>query len=90
VIRNSKLLPCAAFLQRFVCESCATRDTFIVSNDVVEELEAINRMPVSEFAERQTPSEVLFEVRALAGTIRRHFLGQELKSFEVLSAVVAQ
>ncbi|HEY3055366.1 MAG TPA: DNA repair protein RecO, partial [Thermoanaerobaculia bacterium] len=69
-------------LQGFVCESCATRDAFIVSNDVAEELEAINRLPVSEFAERRTPNEVLFEVRALAGTIRRHFLGHELKSFE--------
>jgi hypothetical protein len=45
---------------------------------------------VSEFAERRTPNEVLFEVRALAGTIRRHFLGHELKSFEILSGVIAR
>ena len=77
-------------LQGFVCESCATRDAFVITNDVAAELDAIFRLPVSEFAERSTPAEVLFEVRALAGTIRRHFLGYELKSFEVLSAVIAQ
>jgi DNA repair protein RecO (recombination protein O) len=76
-----------AKLQGFVCESCATRDAFLISNDVADELEAIFRLPVAEYAERSTPSDVLFEVRALAGTIRRHFLGHELKSFEVLSTI---
>jgi DNA repair protein RecO (recombination protein O) len=76
-----------AKLQGFVCESCATRDAFLISNDVADELEAIFRLPVAEYAERSTPNDVLFEVRALAGTIRRHFLGHELKSFEVLSAI---
>ena len=77
-------------LQGFVCESCATRDAFVISNDVADELDAIFRLPVSEFAERITPSEVLFEVRALAGTIRRNFLGHELKSFDILSGVIAR
>jgi DNA repair protein RecO (recombination protein O) len=74
----------------FVCESCATRDAFVVSNDVAGELEAIGRAPVAEYAERGTPADVLFELRALTGTIRRNFLGHELKSFEVLSSVVAK
>ena len=77
-----------AKLQGFVCDSCATRDSFIISNDVADELDAIGRLPVSEFAQRKAPREVIFELRSLAGTVRRNFLGHELKSFEVLSSVV--
>jgi len=76
-------------LQGFVCDNCATRDAFIVSNDAATELDAIIRLPVAEFAQRNIPADVLFEVRSLAGTIRRHFLGHELKSFEVLSSIVS-
>ena len=76
-------------LQGFVCESCATRDAFIIANDVTAQLEAIARMPVTEFAERRIAADTLFDLRSLAGTIRRNFLGYELKSFEVLSTVVA-
>jgi len=77
-----------ARLQGFVCLTCATRDAIVVSNDVAEELEAIMRLPVAEFAARGASSETIFEVRALAGSIRRHFLGHELKSFEVLASVI--
>jgi DNA repair protein RecO (recombination protein O) len=73
--------------QGFVCGDCATRDAFIISNEVAEELEAM-RLPVSEFAARRAPTEVLMEIRALAGDVRRHFLGHELKSFEVLATVI--
>ena len=75
-------------LQGFVCASCNTRDTFIVPNEVADAIEAILRTPVTDFASRTIPRETLFEVRSLAGTLRRHFLGHELKSFEVLAAVV--
>jgi DNA repair protein RecO (recombination protein O) len=73
----------------FVCESCATREAYIVSNDVTDMLEAIVRMPVAEMAALNVPTQVLLEVRSLAGTIRRHFLGHELKSFEVLASVLS-
>jgi DNA repair protein RecO (recombination protein O) len=79
-----------ARLEGFVCESCAGRDAFIVSNDVADEIDAIGRLPVSEFAKRGTASGVLFEVRSLAGTIRRNFLGHELKSFEVLASLLGR
>jgi DNA repair protein RecO (recombination protein O) len=79
-----------AALQGFACGDCATREAFVVSNDVARELDVLGRVPVSEFAQRDTPAEVVFELRALAGTIRRNFLGHELKSFEVLSSVVAR
>ncbi len=75
-------------LQGFVCDSCATRDAFVISNDVVEELEAILRLPVAEFAARKASTEAIFEIRSLAGSIRRYFLGHELKSFEVLASVI--
>ncbi|HSP33080.1 MAG TPA: DNA repair protein RecO [Thermoanaerobaculia bacterium] len=77
-------------LQGFVCDSCATRDAFVVRNDVAGEIDAIGRLAVIDYAQRGTLGDVLFELRALAGTIRRHFLGHELKSFEVLSSVVAR
>ena len=74
--------------QGFVCDNCATGDADRVSNDAADTLEAIFRMPVATFAERATPAEVLFEVRAIAGGLRRHFLGHELKSFEVLTTLL--
>lgn len=77
-------------LQGFVCDNCAVRDAFVISNDVADELEAISRLPVADYAGRGTPREVVFEVRSLAGAVRRHFLGHELKSFEVLASVIAR
>ncbi|HEX8172626.1 MAG TPA: DNA repair protein RecO [Thermoanaerobaculia bacterium] len=71
----------------FVCDGCAGRDAFVVPNDVADALDAL-RLPVDEFAAREVPSEVLLELRSLAGTIRRHFLGYELKSFDVLASVI--
>lgn len=73
-------------LQGFVCSSCATRDAYTISNDVTNALEAMNRTPADAF---QAPIEVLMEIRWLAGSVRRHFLGHELKSFEVLASVSA-
>lgn len=74
----------------FVCESCATREAFVISNDVADELEAIGRQPVASYAARGAATETIFEVRSLAGTVRRHFLGHELKSFEVLASVLSR
>ena len=73
----------------FVCDSCATREAFVVSNDAARELDTIGRIPVADYAEQGTIADVLFELRALTGTIRRNFLGHELKSFEVLASVAA-
>ena len=74
----------------FVCQSCATREAFVVGNEVADELEAIGKTAVATFAARRTSPEVLFEMRSLAGTVRRHFLGHELKSFEVLASVIGR
>lgn len=66
----------------FVCENHGGE---IISNDVAGALDTMMRVAVSEFA---PSSEVLFDLRSLAATIRRHFLGHELKSFEVLASVI--
>ena len=72
-------------LEGFVCDNCATRDTVTVSNEVTDALNAILRRPVAEFS---APDPILFEIRSLAGSLRRSFLGHELKSFEVLASVI--
>jgi DNA repair protein RecO (recombination protein O) len=75
-------------LQGFVCENCATRDVSIIPNDVADALDAIVRLRAGEFAALPISDDTLFEVRGLAGTVRRHFLGHELKSFDVLASVI--
>lgn len=72
----------------FVCTNCATRDAFVLSNDVVDALETLMKLPVSQLAARNFPIEVLMEIRSLAGFVRRNFLGHELRSFEVLASVM--
>ena len=72
-------------LEGFVCDSCATRDAFVIQNDVSDALDLLAKAPVSEFT---ASTEVLMEIRSLAGTVRRNFLGHELKSFEVLATVI--
>jgi DNA repair protein RecO (recombination protein O) len=71
-------------LEGFVCSHCAGRDAYILSNDVADTLASMQR-PVREF---NAPPGVLLEIRSLAGTVRRNFLGHELKSFEVLASVL--
>jgi DNA repair protein RecO (recombination protein O) len=71
-------------LQGFVCSSCAGRDAFLLANDVADALDAL-RLPVDQF---DAATGVLLEIRSLAGTVRRNFLGYELKSFEVLASVL--
>ena len=74
----------------FLDRAFAGRDAFVVANEIGDALDAIGRLSVAEFAARGTADEALFELRSLAGSIRRHFLGHELKSFEVLASVVAR
>lgn len=74
--------------QAFVCEWCAGRDATIVANEVADAIEAVLRLPVREFAESDVSSAAIFELRSLTGSIRRYFLGHELKSFEVLASIL--
>lgn len=79
-----------AQLQAFVCGNCGGRDTHIVTNEAVDAIELIGRLPVREVVAQRLPPETIFEVRSLAGDIRRAFLGHELKSFEVLTGVLSR
>lgn len=74
----------------FVCGSCAGRDAFIVRNEIADAIGVLLRAPVAKFATRAIPPEVLLELRSLAGSLRRSFLGHELKSFEVLASVIGR
>ena len=71
-------------LQGFVCSSCANRDAYLIANEVADALDSL-RLPVEQFG---AATNVLLEIRSLAGGVRRHFLGYELKSFEVLASVL--
>ena len=66
----------------FVCDRHAGE---VIPNQVTASVEDILRLPVAEF---RAANDVLFEIRSLAATLRRHFLGHELKSFEVLAGVL--
>lgn len=72
-------------VEGFVCGHCAGREAYVLSNEVADTL-ALMQRPVREF---DAPPALLLEVRSLAGTVRRNFLGHELKSFEVLASVIA-
>jgi DNA repair protein RecO (recombination protein O) len=72
----------------FVCQWCAAKEAEIVPNDVADVLESILRLPVADFAAAAIPATILFEIRSLAGALRRHFLGHELKSFDILASVL--
>jgi DNA repair protein RecO (recombination protein O) len=73
--------------QGFVCQWCAAREAELVPNDVAAALDDVLRLPVADF---HAPDAVLFELRALAGAVRRYFLGHELKSFDVLATVLSR
>jgi DNA repair protein RecO len=72
--------------QGFACRWCAASEAEIVANDVAAALDELLRVPVADF---RASDAILFELRALAGSVRRHFLGHELKSFDVLASVLA-
>ncbi len=72
----------------FLCGNCAGRDAEVVSNEVADAIESILRSSVPDFAAAELAPDVLFEVRSLVGHMRRHFLGHELKSYEVLAGVI--
>lgn len=74
--------------QGFVCSSCATRDAAVVPNEVADALDTLFRFPVTRFAAEPPATATLMEIRSLAGSVRRYFLGHELKSFEVVASVV--
>lgn len=73
----------------FVCPDCATRSG-VLPNDVVDVLEQLLRLPAMDFAAGTHSDEAIFEIRSIARTTRRNFLGHELKSHDLLESVLAR
>lgn len=71
----------------FVCDGCSARGVEILPNELVDELSLVMKLPVEEFAAHPPSPALLFEIRSLAASIRRSFLGHELKSYEVLAGI---
>jgi len=72
----------------FLCGECGTAATRVVPNDVAEAFALVFRSPVEAFAAEPLSREVLFELRAFARHLRRNFLGYELKSHDLLQALM--
>lgn len=73
----------------FICTDCEGRPITALPNDIADGLELLMRLPVEEFVMAKVSDSVLFEIRSLARALRREFLGHELKSHDILSAILA-
>jgi len=71
-----------------VCPDCAEPGMLMISNAVADRLGALMTTPVDEFAATKIAPDDLFELRALARDLRRYVLGHELKSHDLLQAVL--
>lgn len=71
----------------FVCERCAPRGVEIVPNSLRDILVQVLQLPVARFAALPLSRSDIFELRLLARDLRRHFLGHELKSYDMLQAM---
>jgi len=72
----------------FVCGNCEAGAGERLPNGASRLLMAISTKPVESIADSNPSREDLFEVRSLAATLRRDFLGHELKTWEVLQGVL--
>jgi DNA repair protein RecO (recombination protein O) len=71
----------------FTCPNCAGQGLWRMPNDVSSELGRLLRSTAIDYAKDAT-AESSFEIRSLARSIRRAFLGHELKSHDLLSSVI--
>ena len=72
----------------FLCERCSGPGEMIVPNEIADVLSDIMRIPVEEFAGLGPRADILFEIRSFARSLRRNFLGHELKSHDILQSVL--
>lgn len=72
----------------FVCGQCGGRGE-IIANDVRAVIQRVQREKISTFAADPPGRAVSHELRTLVRDVRRHFLGQELRSWEILQGVLA-
>lgn len=64
----------------FFCSTCGHTGARIVPNDIVDTIQQILRLPIEELAAAAIDPRLLTDARSLAITLRRTFLGHELKS----------
>ncbi len=79
-----------ASLPGLVCSDCGRREARIVPNSVLELIAELFQSRVAGFAEKTMSRDDLFELRDIARTVRRHFLGHELKSHDLLQGVLGR
>jgi recombinational DNA repair protein (RecF pathway) len=73
----------------FVCEAHEGRHTTTVPNEVADALATLLRLPAAELAAKAYSSDLLMEIRLIAASVRRNFLGHELKSYDVLAGLIS-
>ncbi|HUO85027.1 MAG TPA: DNA repair protein RecO [Thermoanaerobaculia bacterium] len=71
----------------FVCADCGGTGAQIIPNELSRALQLLLSRPIQEL-DGSISSDDLFEIRTLAGRLRREFLGHELKSWEILQSVL--
>ena len=71
----------------FVCGNCGGRSE-LVANDVRETLIRILTERVEDFASRPPRRDARIDLRSLIRDTRRHFLGHELRSWEIVQGVL--
>lgn len=71
----------------FVCGQCGGRSE-LIANDVRDTISRILNQRVDEFARNPPPLDARIDLRALVRDTRRHFLGHELRSWEVMQTVL--
>jgi DNA repair protein RecO (recombination protein O) len=71
-----------------VCPECTEPGALMISNPVADLLASLMTSPVDAFAGATIAPDDLFELRALARDLRRYVLGHELKSHDMLQAVM--
>jgi len=52
------------------------------------QIEELMRLPIAEFAAHQPSRAVLTKMRSTAASVRREFLGHELKSYDILAGIL--
>ena len=72
----------------FLCPDCATDRMHTMPNQVAGILSSISSLSVEDFARLDLDSLELFDARMFVVDLRRHFLGHELKSWELLQSTL--
>jgi DNA repair protein RecO (recombination protein O) len=73
----------------FACIACAAPRSVPISPAATDLLGSLFRLPAHAFATTVQDRNALSEVRSLARDMRRRFLGHELKSYEIVQAVLS-